>query len=234
MAEVIWHGHGTWSLRLNGDGKARAGHYVVVIDPFFDDNPSSDVKASAVAADFILVSHGHFDHVADAASIAKRTGATVVSNFEICQWLGKQGVSSTRPMNTGGRASLPFGEVKLTIAFHSSNLPDGSSGGHPCGFLITADGKRMYFACDTALFGDMALIGKGGLDLAVVPIGDTFTMGIDDSIEAVRLLNPRRAAPSHYNTWPPIAQEASLWAQRVAAETSALPVVIKPGEAISV
>jgi L-ascorbate metabolism protein UlaG (beta-lactamase superfamily) len=175
------------------------------------------------------VSHGHFDHVADAAKIAKRCGATVVANFEICEWLGKQGVANTQPMNVGGRIDLPFGRVKQTIAHHSSTLPDGASGGSACGYLLMIGGQEIYFACDTALFYDMKLIGAVGLDLAVLPIGDRFTMGPDDALEAVKLLEPKRVAASHYNTWPPIAQDAAAWAERVRRETKAEPIIVAPG-----
>jgi L-ascorbate metabolism protein UlaG (beta-lactamase superfamily) len=222
--DITWFGHGTWMVQT--------GPHRIVIDPFFNDNPASPVKSSQVQADFLLVSHGHFDHVADAAEIANRCGATVVSNFEICQWFSKQhGVKHTESMNLGGTIDLPFGRVKSTIAHHSSELPDGSYGGNPGGFLLMLreTGHRIYFAGDTALFLDMQLIGAGGLDLAVLPIGDRFTMGPDDSLEAVRLLNPRRVAASHFNTWPPIAQDATAWAARVRSETKAEPVVLEPG-----
>ena len=122
----------------------------------------------------------------------------------------------------GGGANLPFGRVKLTLAFHSSSLPDGSNGGNPCGFLLTlTSGRRSISPATRALFGDMALIGAGGLDVAVLPIGDLFTMGPDDALEAVKLLKPKKVVPSHYNTWPPIAQDAEDWAERVRAETGA-------------
>ena len=131
--------------------------------------------------------------------------------------------------------NLPFGRVKLTIAFHSSSLPDGGNGGNPGGFLLTlAGGPKIYFACDTALFGDMKLIGAGGLDLAVLPIGDLFTMGPDDALEAVKLLKPKRVVPSHYNTWPPIAQDPQKWAERVRAETKSLPAVLQPGQSLTI
>jgi L-ascorbate metabolism protein UlaG (beta-lactamase superfamily) len=222
MATTLrWLGHGCWLVNTGGK--------VILLDPFLNDSPTAPVKADAVKPDFVLVSHGHFDHVADAASIAIRTGATVVSNFEICEWLGKQGVKNSQPMNLGGSIELPFGRVKLTVAHHSSVLPDGAGGGNPGGFLLTlADGK-VYFACDTALFSDMKLIGAAGLDLAVLPIGDRFTMGPDDAVEAVKLLAPRRVVPSHYNTWPPIAQDAVAWAARIKAETKTEPIVLTPG-----
>lgn len=223
--ELTWLGHGAWSIKT--------GPHHLLLDPFLDDSPTSPVKSSAVAADFILVSHGHFDHTGDTVKIAQRTGATVISNFEICEWFGKQGVQTTHAMNTGGASQQPFGKVKLTIAHHSSTLPDGTCGGNPSGFLLTLEDARIYFACDTALFFDMKLIGAEGLDLAVLPIGDTFTMGPDDSLEAIKLLEPKRVAPAHYNTWPPIAQDAQAWAERVKSETRAEPVVLQPGQAIS-
>jgi L-ascorbate metabolism protein UlaG (beta-lactamase superfamily) len=202
----------------------------LLLDPFLDDSPSAPVKSSDVSPQYMLVSHGHFDHMADVVRIAERTDALVISNFEICQWFAAQGVKNTLGMNLGGSSRQPFGTVKLTLAFHSSTLPDGSSAGNPSGFLLVLEGRRVYFACDTALFGDMKLIGAAGLDLAVLPIGDLFTMGPDDSIEAIKLLRPKRVIPSHYSTWPPIAQDARAWADRVRAETQAEPVVIQPGE----
>lgn len=224
--QLTWLGHATWQLKTE--------RHTLLVDPFLDDNPTATVKAKDVAADFILCSHGHFDHVADAAKIANRTGATIVSNYEICEWFAKQGVKNTLGMNLGGSASLPFGNVKLTLAFHSSQLPDGSYGGNPGGFLFSlTGGSRIYFACDTALFGDMKLIGTPGLDVAVLPIGDLFTMGPEDSVEATKLLNPKLVVPSHFNTWPPIAQDTQAWAKMIRAKTSAEPVVLKPGEGLN-
>jgi L-ascorbate metabolism protein UlaG (beta-lactamase superfamily) len=204
-------------------------------DPFLDDSPTAPVKAADVEADFLLLSHGHFDHVADAPAIAQRTGATVVACFEICQWLQtRHGIeeAKTMPMNLGGSVQLPFGRVTFTLAFHSSQLPDGSYGGNPGGFLLQLPEGRVYFACDTALFSDMQRIGSKGIDLAVVPIGDVFTMGPEDSVEAVKLLQPRRVAPAHYNTWPPIQQDPARWAEQIRDLTAAEPVVIQPGEKI--
>jgi L-ascorbate metabolism protein UlaG (beta-lactamase superfamily) len=155
-----------------------------------------------------------------------------VCNWEIHQWLQGKGVKNSIGMNTGGTAKLPFGEVKSTIAHHSSSMPDGAYAGNPNGYLIIAAGKKQYFAGDTALFLDMQLYGRGGLDVAVLPIGDLFTMGPDDAIEAIKLLQPKRVAPSHYNTWPPIEQDAAAWAARVKSETKAEPLVPKVGEPI--
>jgi L-ascorbate metabolism protein UlaG (beta-lactamase superfamily) len=219
--ELTWLGHGSWSM-------ASGGH-AVLLDPFLDDNPTSPVKADEVRADFILVSHGHADHVSDAEKIARRTGAMVIANFEICQWLAARGVEKTHAMNLGGGYDHPFGRVKMTMAQHTSMLPDGANGGNPCGFLVSFPEGNVYFACDTGLFYDMKLIGAAGIALAALPIGDNFTMGPDDALEAVRLLGPRRVVPVHANTWPVIAQDAGAWARRVRAETDAEPVVLEPG-----
>ncbi len=154
----------------------------------------------------------------------------MVAIFEVAQWLAQtSGVKETVGMNIGGGVTLPFGHVKMTPAFHSSQLPDGSYGGEPAGFLLTLLGKRIYFACDTGLFSDMQRIGQSGIDLAVLPIGDLFTMGPEDSIEAIKLLQPKKVAPAHYNTWPPIEQNAAAWAKRVKSETQSEPIVLNPG-----
>jgi L-ascorbate metabolism protein UlaG (beta-lactamase superfamily) len=226
--KVTWLGHNAWSIETGGK--------TILVDPFLDDSPTAPVKAAAVKAEFILLSHGHGDHVGDTVAIATRTGATVLTNFECGQWLAKKGVASEKivGMNPGGGVKQPFGHVKFTIAHHSSSMPDGSYGGVPGGFLLTLDGARIYFACDTALFLDMKLIGVGGLDLAVLPIGDLYTMGPEDSVDAVKLLNPKRVAPCHYNTWPPIAQDAKAWAEKVRLHTAAEPIVLEPGGSILV
>jgi len=224
---LTWLGHNAWSIETAGA--------TILVDPFLNDSPTAPVKADAVQADCILLSHGHGDHLGDTVAIAKRTSATVITNFEISEWLKEKGVAPDRVvgMNPGGGIDQPFGRVKFTIAHHSSSLPDGTYGGVPGGFLLILDDARVYLACDTAAFLEMKLIGAGGLDLAVVPIGDLFTMGPEESIEAVNLLNPKRVAPCHYNTWPPIAQNAAAWADGVRAHTAAEPIVIQPGGKIT-
>lgn len=223
--DLKWLGHGTWLIN--------SGEHSILLDPFLDDSPTAPVKAADVNPTHILVSHGHFDHVADVAPIANRTGATVVAIYEIAEWFSNQHkVENTLGMNLGGTVELPFGSVKMTPALHSSQLPDGSYGGVPAGFLLTLNGSRIYFACDTALFSDMQLIGKEGIDLAVLPIGDHFTMGPEDSLTAIKLISPKQVAPAHYNTWPPIEQDGAAWAKRVQEETTAIPHVLTPGDTI--
>ncbi len=221
--KLTWYGHATLGLETGG--------HRLLIDPFFSGNPAAPVSADSVSADFILITHGHGDHVGDAVSIAKLSGATVISNFEICNWLTAQGVEKTHPQHLGGGFKYPFGYLKLTLALHGSALPDGSYGGNPAGFLLTTqDGKKIYLAGDTGLFGDMKLIGEEGIELAVLPIGDNFTMGPQDALRAVKLLLPKHVVPIHYSTWGLIDQDAAAWGARVEAETGAKVHPIRPGE----
>jgi L-ascorbate metabolism protein UlaG (beta-lactamase superfamily) len=204
----------------------------ILVDPFLTGNPLAPITADQVSADVILVSHGHGDHVGDTLDIARRTGAMVISNFEIANWFKGQGLENVHPQHIGGGFNYPWGRVKLTIAHHGSSLPDGSYGGNPCGFLIQAEGKTIYHACDTGLFYDMKLIGEAGVDLAVLPIGDNFTMGPDDALRAVELITPQLVLPIHYNTFDLIRQDAEKWKQDVEAKTKAKVAVLKPGEKI--
>lgn len=221
---VTWLGHGA--------SKIVTGGKTVLIDPFLTGNPAASCRAEDLDADFILLSHGHGDHLGDTAEISKRTGATVICNYELSEHLAKQGVKAHGQQHGGGFQHA-FGRVKLTIAHHGSALPDGSYGGNPCGFLLYLTDGKIYAACDTGLFFDMQLIGDEGIDLAILPIGDNYTMGPDDALRAIKLIRPRKVIPVHYNTWGLIAQDAAAWAERVRRETTTAPVVLKPGEACS-
>ncbi len=219
--KFTWYGHAALGLETDG--------YKILVDPFFSGNPAASTTADKVSADFILLTHGHGDHLGDTVPIAKRTGAMVIANDEIATWIDKQGLKSHH-QHLGGGFNHPFGYLKLTLALHGSALPDGTYGGNPCGFLLTTnEGKKIYLAGDTGLFGDMALIGEEGLDLAVIPIGDNYTMGPADALRAVKLLKPKHVIPIHFSTFGLIEQDANAWAKKVQSETGAQVHVLKPG-----
>jgi len=227
MPKLRFFGHSACEV-VDGDTR-------ILIDPFISGNPLATVKADDLNPTAILLSHAHGDHLGDAISIAKRTKAQVVGIFEVAQWCGQQGCENTHGMSIGGAFQLPWGWVKLTQAWHGSTFIDEQGQFHtlgtPAGLLLRTQsrGPLLYHAGDTGLFGDMALIGRHGIDLALLPIGDNFTMGPDDALEAVKLLQPKTVVPIHYNTFPPIRQDAHAWAKRVEAETSAKCVVLDPG-----
>lgn len=226
MTKLTWLSHATWMIET--------GSHRILLDPFFTDNPAAKHSADdfdGVTA--ILLSHGHFDHMVDVQSIAKRCGCRVYTIFELAQWLGQNGVDDVTGMNIGGQVEADFGKIKMTPAVHSSSFPDGRYAGSPAGFLLTIEGKRIYFACDTAYFGDMKFYAHGA-DVAVLPIGDLYTMGVDDSINAVKLIEPKMVMPTHYATWPLIAQDGVAWARRVTEETGADAKAPKVGEAVEI
>jgi L-ascorbate metabolism protein UlaG (beta-lactamase superfamily) len=221
--QIRFLGHAAMAIETAG--------FHLLIDPFFTGNPKAAITADQAKADFILISHGHGDHVGDSIAIAQRTGATIIANYEIVTWLEAKGLKKVHGQQHGGGFNHPFGRVKLTLAFHGSALPDGSNGGNPCGFLIyLKDGKKIYHAADTGLFGDMRLIGEEGIDLAILPIGDNYTMGPDDALRAVKMIQPKKVIPIHYNTFPVIAQDPHAWAAKVASQTLAEPIVLEPGQ----
>lgn len=222
---ITWHGHAALSIQTGG--------YNLLIDPYIKTNPAATISADKVSADFILVTHGHGDHIGDTVDIAKRTGALVISNAEICEWLSARGVK-THAQHLGGGYQHPFGYLKLTLAIHGSGLPDGSYGGNPAGLLLTTlESQKIYIAGDTGLFGDMRLIGEEGIDLAVLPIGDNYTMGPADAIRALKLIQPEHVIPIHYNTFPLIQQDAAAWAKEVERETNVKVHLLRPGESIT-
>jgi L-ascorbate metabolism protein UlaG (beta-lactamase superfamily) len=221
--KIQWLGHSAFLFDVDG--------HSVLIDPFLTGNPLAAAQAADMKPEVILLSHAHGDHIGDTVDIAKANNAKVITNFEIGNYMTAQGVEDVVGMNPGGKGDFGFMTVKFTRAYHSSSFPDGAYGGVPCGFVITAkeSGTKIYFAGDTALFSDMQLIGNAGIDMAILPIGDFFTMGVDDSVMAVKWIDPSFVVPMHYNTFPPIVQNAADWAEKVNTQTESTPVVLDPG-----
>jgi L-ascorbate metabolism protein UlaG (beta-lactamase superfamily) len=223
MARLTWHGHSTFTLEADGGQR-------IMFDPFLDDNPSSDIRAADVAElDYILCSHGHFDHFADAIELAKRTGATIVGTFELVSFAASRGAANGHGMNVGGGHHFDFGYVKLTPAVHSGTIAGDDEGRFTSlahGFWIDMHGKRLYHAGDTALIMEMQLL-KGLVDVALLPIGDNFTMGPQDAARAVGFIEPRVVIPMHYDTWDLIAQDPEEFRRLVGAGPEV--VVLEPG-----
>ena len=223
--KLTYYGHACFSVTTGGK--------TLLFDPFITPNPlAKAINIDTVGADFILVSHGHGDHVADVVAIAQRTGATVIAPFEVGEWLEKKGAKKVQAMNHGGAAKTAFGRVKLTAAIHSSSMPDGSYGGNPAGFVgETAEGS-FYYSGDTALTLDMKLIAATTeLRFAVLPIGDFFTMGIDDACRAAEFVGTDKIVGVHYDTFPPIKLDRA--AAVAAAQGAGIQLLLpKIGESI--
>ena len=189
----------------------------LVIDPFLTGNPVAQIKPEDLKVDFVLLTHGHGDHIGDAVDIAKANNATIIAPFELANYCADQG-ANVHPMHIGGARQFPFGKVKLTIAHHGSAAPNGTYTGNPCGFLITMDGKTFYHSGDTGLFYDMKLIGEmNSIDVAVLPIGDNFTMGVDDAVKATEFLKPKMVIPMHFKTFDVIDVEPGDFVSKVKA-----------------
>ena len=220
-----FHGHACFTLA--------AGDTTVLFDPFLTGNPVAQVTPEDLAASHIFVSHGHYDHIPDAVGIAKRTGATVIGTLEVAGWIGNQGVAAVHGMQPGGSYKFPFGRVKLTIAHHGSMLPDGSYGGVAVGAIVDLGGKRVYYTGNSALTYDMKLYGEEGIDVLILPIGDNYTMGPEDALRCIKLVGPKVVIPLHYDTWPPIAQDAAAFCKAVEAETGAMCHVVGVEESVA-
>jgi len=221
--KVTYYGHACFSVVVGGK--------ILLFDPFISGNPlAKAVDAKKVPADFILVSHGHDDHVDDAVEIAKRTNALVIANFEVAMWLEKQGAPRVHPMNHGGGYNFDFGRAKLVNAVHSSMLPDGSNGGNPAGFVIESRDGNFYYSGDTALTLDMKLIGESTpLKFAALCIGDNFTMGPDDAVTAAEFVRCQEILGVHYDTFPPIKIDHALAVEKFRAANKTLHL-LRPGE----
>lgn len=223
MAELTFHGHATCSV-ITDDGTR------LVIDPYFTDNPACDTPLDQVEADYILITHGHGDHLGDAVELARRTGALVISTVEVVSYLGTRGVENSHGMNIGGARTFPFGRVKLVHAIHGGMVQGegGAAYTTPCaGLVMKLDGCRLYHAGDTALTMDMKLL-DGEVDVALLPIGDNFTMGPEDAVRAVEFIGPKVVIPIHYDTWEVIAQDPERFRRLVA--NRARVEVLRPGD----
>jgi L-ascorbate metabolism protein UlaG (beta-lactamase superfamily) len=221
---VMYLGHSGFTLQANGK--------TVLIDPWVTGNPVATAKADDLTAETILLSHAHNDHgVEDALNISKRTGATIISTFELGEWLGGQGANAN-PGNHGGTLAFDGGSVKLTQAWHTSSFTTGQGAvvapGVPAGLLVRFGGMMTYHTGDTCLFRDMELIGEAGVDLMCVCIGDHFTMGPEDAVRAVEFVRPRFVIPMHYNTFPPIKQDAEEFKAKVEGSVSGVQCIVLP------
>lgn len=220
--KVTYHGHSCFQL----EGKDTS----LIFDPFITGNPSAKVKSEDISVNYVLVSHGHGDHLGDTTSIAKRNNALVVSTHEMAELVGAEG-ARVHGMHLGGKFHLDFGYVRVTPAFHGAGVP----GGHACGFIVDIHGQKVYFAGDTGLFGDMRLLGEiEPLDLALLPIGGNYTMDIDDAVRAVGFLRPRAVVPMHYNTFPVIQADPLEFKEKVERQVPGVAArIINPGESFN-
>lgn len=222
--KITFQGHSCFTIESGG--------HAIIIDPFLSGNPAAVIKPADVKVEAVLVTHGHSDHLGDAVEIAKKNGSDIIAPFELVNYCTAKGAKG-HPMHIGGGHDFPFGRIKLTIAHHGSTTDTGAVG-NPCGFLITMGGKTVYHAGDTGLFSDMSLIGETNrIDCALLPIGDNFTMGVEDAIRAVGMLKPKMVVPMHYNTFDVIKADPEAF--RKGLEESPVKVaILKPGGSVEV
>ena len=222
--DITFYGHSSFLLNINGAS--------IMFDPFISGNAlAKSIDVTSIKTDYVLLSHGHQDHILDALTIAKNNEATIVSNFEIVSWYGKQGYEKAQPLNHGGSWKFDFGSVKYVNAVHTSSLPDGSYGGNPGGFIITAGGKQVYFAGDTALTMDMELLGRyNNIDVAILPIGDCFTMGVDDAVIAADMIKCDTIIGMHFDTFPLIEVKDKDAAKKAFADAGKNLTIMEIGE----
>jgi L-ascorbate metabolism protein UlaG (beta-lactamase superfamily) len=224
---ILYYGHSAFRLE--------SGEHAVLVDPFISGNPAATVDASEVNAPTIILTHAHNDHVGDTVEIAKRNNSRVIATFELATWIGAQGVEGAWGGNHGGTVAFDGGTTKFVPAWHTSSYAtEGGwvAPGVPAGHVVCFGSKTIYFAGDTCLFLDMQLIAEEGIDVAVLPIGDNFTMGPEDALKAVKMLRAATIIPCHYNTFPPIRQDADAFKARVESETSSVVTVLRPGETL--
>lgn len=225
MIEITYYGHSTFLVKV--------GDKTIIFDPFISPNEkASKIDVASLRADYVLISHGHEDHVADAEAITKASDAMLVSNYEVAVWFAEKGIEKYHPMNHGGSKKFDFGKVKYVNAIHSSTLPDGASGGNPGGFVIQHEKGCFYYAGDTALTYDMKLIGEEfKVDFAFMPIGDNFTMGIEDAIKAADFVGTDKIIGMHYDTFPYIEIDLEL-AKKAAAKAGKELILLNIGDSI--
>ncbi len=221
--KITYYGHSCFAAQI--------ANRTLLFDPFISGNDlAKHIDPNSIPADYILISHGHSDHMADAGQIAKRTGATLISNYELTVWFGKQGLQKSHPLNHGGGHQFDFGRVKFVNAIHSSSLPDGTYGGNPGGFVVESSEGNFYYSGDTALTMDMKLIGDSAkLKFAALCIGDNFTMDVQDALRAAEFVRCDEILGLHYNTFPPIKIDAEAAVKKFEAAHKHL-ILLPPGK----